>query len=146
MNYLITLLLLTIAAVCAAQTVRRVPVDVAHSGKDSVGQRIAFELREGIRGSQSMRLAAANEANPRIVVNLVSIDGNDDSPGNSTNLAFVVAYDSSELAFLGLLITASVQTCGTRRTQECARTLLSDIDAALEQMKRQQPAHYARLR
>jgi hypothetical protein len=66
-----------------AQSTTKIPVSVNHSGDDNVGQRYAFELREVIRGSHSMRLISDNEADPRIAISVVTIDGNSRSPGNS---------------------------------------------------------------
>jgi hypothetical protein len=127
-----------------AQT-QRSPIVVEHSGKDSVGQRLAFELREVIRASQSMRLVTAREASPRIVIYLITIENNQAVPGTATTAAMTIAYDSDASAALGNLLTTVVQNCGTKRTQECARDLAADIDQELEKLRKDWPTMWGRL-
>lgn len=118
----------------------RSPVVVEHAGQDSVGQRLAYELREVIRASQSMRLVTASEADPRIVVYLVTIETSRSSPGSSTSAAMTVAYDSDALSLRGYLLTTVVQNCGTQRTQECARDLAASVDEQLEKVRKDWPS------
>lgn len=130
----------------AAQTQMRVPVVVAHSGQDDVGQRVAYELREGIRASQSMRLAADAEVDARITVHLVSLDDNRQNPGHASSLAAVYAFDANELPHLGYLLTVFVQNCGIQRTQDCARNLLAYLDREIESLRNKHPGNYSRLK
>lgn len=134
--------LLLACAVAFAQAAKRIPVVVEHSGTDAVGQRMAFELREGIRGSQAMRLVADRDANPRITIHLVSIDESSTSPGSASALAIVFAYDSDELPHLGYLLNAYVQTCGTKRTSECARNILAYVDQSIEKVRKDRPKQF----
>lgn len=111
-----------------AQT--KYPVEVAHSGNDSVGTLYAFELREAIRGSNSMQLISES-IEPRIKVSVVSIDTDTDTPdrGFSSAIAITVLYDSLEVPLGGAHLTTIVQICGRDRAATCARTLLSRIDS-----------------
>ena len=129
----------------SAQSSPRAAVVVAHTGDDVVGQRVAFELREGIRASQAMRLVTEAEANPRFTVHMVSQDESSNAPGVSSNIAITFAYDANDLPHLGYFITTYVQSCGTNRTQQCARNLLSHIDRSLEKLRRELPQQYLRL-
>jgi hypothetical protein len=140
----IAILLASIASF--AQPTKRIPVVVEHSGKDAVGQGLAFELREGIRGSQGMKLVTDDEASPRIKVHIVSIESNSSSPGTGSSMAIVLAYDSDTLPHLGYLLTAYIQNCGTKRTTECARNILASVDQSIEDVRKNQPKHYELLK
>ena len=124
----------------SSPSLARTPVVVDHVGKDSVGQRLAYELREVIRGSQSMRLVTAKESDPRIVIHLITIDTLSSSPGNGTSAAMTVAYDSDNLSLRGYLLTTVVQNCGSQKTQECARNLAASIDDELEYVRKDWPS------
>ena len=139
------LLLCSSARWASAQPSPRAAVVVTHTGEDPVGQKIAFELREGIRGSQAMRLVTENEASYRFTVHLVSQDENANSSGLSSGLAVTFAYDANDLPHLGYLITTYVQACGANKTQQCAWNLLAYIDRSLEKLRRDSPQQYQRL-
>jgi hypothetical protein len=124
----------------------RSPVVVEHAGEDTLGQRLAYELREVIRASQSMRLVTTAEADPRIVVYLVTIDTSRSSPGSSTSAAMSVAYDSDALQLRGYLLTTVVLTCGSQRIQECAKDLAASVDEQLEEVRRDWPALWKNLK
>ena len=143
---LVTVLLASFAATASVAQSQRSPVVVEHIGSDSVGQRLAFELREAIRGSQSMRLVTAKEANPRIVVYLITIETTVSNPGALTSAAMTVAYDSDELDARGTFLTTFVQNCGSKRTQECARDLTARVDEELERLRKSWPRLWSALK
>jgi hypothetical protein len=64
--------------ICTAQT--KIAVQVSHSGNDNVGKQYAFELKEAIRGSHSMRMVGDDEYPPRIKVMLVTLDVDERPP------------------------------------------------------------------
>ncbi|MBM3340764.1 MAG: hypothetical protein FJY56_01420 [Betaproteobacteria bacterium] len=121
-----------------AQTVKA-PVELKHSGSDNVGQRLAFELREVIRGSHSMRLVSGREADPRIVVQMVSLEASRSSQGAGTVVAVAITYDGTLIEANGLFLTSVVQNCGSSRVQECARDLAADVDQEIEKLKKNWP-------
>lgn len=60
-----------IFASCALAQAERVPILVDHSGEDSVGQSVAFELKEQIRRSGAFRLIS-DGTQARIVLTLLA--------------------------------------------------------------------------
>ena len=118
----------------------KTPVQVVHSGKDNVGQRLAFELREVIRGSRSMKFVSGPESDPRIVVQLVTQDNNSSSPGNAASVAMAIIYDGKFVEGNGIFLTMIVQNCGSKVTQDCARDLAADIDQEIEKLKTNWPS------
>jgi hypothetical protein len=138
--------LLAGAAVASAQSSHKAPVAIIHSGNDVMGQRLAFEIREVVRGSQSMRLVSINEADPCIVVHLVSVDPTVNNSGMSTAMAVTIAYDSNSIPVNGYLLNTVVQTCGSSRAQDCARGIAGDIDSAIELLHQKWPTLWTRLK
>lgn len=145
-NACLALLLACIATTVNAQAVRKIPVSVEHTGSDSVGEKVVFEFREGLRGSQGMRLVTESEGDARIAVHIVSQDENDRNPGTSSSMAIVLALDAIDIPHRGYLLRVSVHSCGSSRTQQCARSILANTDKAIERLRRDYPGHYARLR
>lgn len=146
MRILFTAFILLVTSLCTFAQNERLPVELSHTGEDVVGQRLAFEVREAIRGSQGMRLVTRSEADPRIVVSLVTIEGSSGNRGASTAAAITIALDGNRYPLAGLYLVTVVQTCGTNRVRECARDIAGDIDSQLEFLKREWPSYAAELR
>ena len=133
------------AGTVLAQPAARTPVEVLHSGRDSVGVRLAFEVRESIRGSNGMRLVTASEVDARLVLHIVTIEGTS-TPGISTAASVSLTYDTKSIPLNGFFITSFVQTCGNNRTRECGRDLTADIDGEMEKLRRDWPSLARELR
>ena len=143
-----TFLLLLASGFSFAQS-KKVPVAVTHSGDDSVGEGIAFALKEAVRGSQSFRLVDDEVApkQPRIVVHMVSID-TDEYPrqrGLSSSIATVIVFDSIETPGFGIYLTMLVQYCGRDKIDPCAKTILPKIDREIEKLRTSWPALWKKL-
>jgi hypothetical protein len=117
------------SAVCAAQ---KFPVIVRHSGDDSVGKLYAYEFRELVRGSHGMRLITEDAyLHPHIRVDVVSHDSSVGAAGQRSALAATIVYDALDIPMRGVLIAAYVQTCGSSRAAECAKSLLVEVDQGI---------------
>jgi hypothetical protein len=95
-------------------------VEVLHTGNDSVGQAIAFYLKEALRASQSFELINDSRS-PRIVVHVVTVDTDDPNRGVSSSIATSVVYDSLDVPLQGLFLSAQVQYCGRSRVESCEK-------------------------
>ena len=140
----LALVLVGIAPSCFAQAGQKISVVVEHAGIDDVGQQLAFELRELIRGSQGMRLVVASEADPRVVAHVVTAVGL--TAGKSTATSVSVVYDSANVPLRGYFMTSSVQICGSTRTHDCARSIVAEIDAAIQDIRKSAPSLWNQLR
>src|SRR5262245_5422851 len=123
-------LFLLVPAICMAQA-KRIPVAIGHSGNDSVGQGVAFALKEAIRGSQSISFVDYETLpkKPTIVVNLVSVESYSEK-GVSSAIGVTVIYDSPEMPGLGIYLSSSVLHCGKDRVESCGKNILPNIDRA----------------
>jgi hypothetical protein len=137
--FVVLLSFLAIVEVCSAQTQRKVPVEVRHSGKDSLGQRYAFEVKEAIRASQGMRLVTESDPGARIVAKFVTLEASEDRPGISTMISTTYVFDSQWVALFGFHITSTVEVCGYLRISECVRSTLTDIDRAISTVRTSAP-------
>ena len=130
----------------ASAQVDRMPVELDHSGDDVVGQQLAFELREAIRGSSAMRLVVRGESAPSFVVSLVTVESFKSSPGTGTAAAVLLLVDGNGYPLRGFHVGALVQTCGANRVQDCARQLVAQIDGMIEYVKKDWPSLAAKIK
>jgi len=123
-----SLLAILFLSVCFAfaQNPKRIPVSVLHSGDDQIGQRYAFALKEAIRRSQSFKFVnyESMPTSPRLVVYLSSVDSFTDK-GVSSAIALSIAYDSSEVAGQGILLSTNVINCGRTMVDTCVQNDLA---------------------
>lgn len=115
-------LLVISAALWAFNTFAQAPVEISSISQDSVGQRLAFVVKERVRSSSSMSLIL--DGRPRVHLKLVTLEGNTSNPGDYTVYSAVWVWDSQKLG-LPLYLTSSAGYCGTSRIQECAETLVA---------------------
>lgn len=118
-------------------TGQKYPVQVSHYGNDQVGRVFSFELREGIRGSQSMLLTESPDI-ARIRIVIVSIESGDSS--SSSALAKTILYDSPEVPLSGLYLTTIVHVCGRSRVGSCVRATMADIDTHVSRLRSASPS------
>ena len=129
-----------LSAPIAAQTERKVPVEVHYSGKDELGNRYAAELREAIRASEALKLG-----DPTGIAILGAYITSVELEASQVAVSTTITYDEAGLPFKYLL-GGSVQVCGRNRLQACARTDLADIDKAVHSLKSENPDMWAKLK
>jgi len=138
------LIFLLAPSLCLAQAAKKIPVAVTHDGDDQVGQSLAFALKEAIRGSQSFFLVDHDTLpeSPRIVVRMVSLDLklSSEQPGLDSAIAIVIVYDSLQTPGNGVYITSTIQLCGRKQVEFCAKRRLPDIDWAVESLRKTEPS------
>lgn len=132
-------ILLALHCFSASAQPERAPVELSHSGSDEVGNRLAFEIREVLRSTQGLRLVTETEADPRLVIHLVTTDAGTTATGVSTAASITIAYEGRLVEINGYFMTSRVQVCGRSRTQECARDIVASVDTALQRLRRDWP-------
>jgi hypothetical protein len=100
-------------------------VEVSATTSDTVGQRLVFALKEGIRRSSSLALSF-DQSKPRIQVNVVTLDQSTSTPGNSTVYAVVILWNNPAQLF-PFYLTQYVGHCGSSRVVECADGLVAGV-------------------
>lgn len=101
------------------------PVEIIQTTGDTVGQRLVYYVKEGIRASNSMTLAF-DEKTPRMQVEIVTIDQNPANPGYSTAYSFVVLWENPNQPF-PFYLNQYVGYCGANRVRACADDLVANI-------------------
>jgi hypothetical protein len=112
---------------------RPFPIDVRHTGDDSVGGRIAFEVKEVIAKSAILRRVEGSL--PHYELLLVST-------GDTSNSA--VSYVLVERRYasldgrrgLGTYISSGVAQCGASRVESCARSIVAETANNIEKWVR----------
>jgi hypothetical protein len=143
--YGIILVLLLMPSISFSQA-SRVRVAVTHSGDDAVGRTMAFALKEAIRGSQSFVLFEHDYKNPTILVRMVSVEAHAGEKGISSAVAIVIAYDSVNTPASGILLELVVRACGRDRAVGCGKDILSYIDQSTEDLRRNNPDLWQKVR
>ena len=72
---------------------KKVAIEILHTGKDPLGKRLAYLVKEGIKQSARLRLANNNETRLRIY--LVSVDVFEKNPGKATACGWTATLKNS---------------------------------------------------
>jgi hypothetical protein len=129
-------------APCLAQS-SKLSVAILHTGEDPAGERLAYEIREAIRRSAAYELAPLEKST--LQVQLVTIDTQDKGSrlyGNATAAAtaftvsnFIPYEAHNPQTWLPIFLTATIQTCGIRALEDCAKSTLAVLDKEVEHYK-----------
>jgi hypothetical protein len=111
----------------AAAATRVQGIEVHHDGDDPVGVKLAFQVRELIRRTASMRI---QETGTRFVVYLVTSDVAVSNGGRETVYGVTwVFYDGETRLYL--YIVSGVGAVSTDRIDSAAATIVANTDAAI---------------
>ena len=135
----------------AAQDKVPVILETTVAPGDSLGQQFAFETKEAIRGSHGFRLVefrpieGERDHNSQPYINLFLIVLKH-SHRNEISVANIFTYDHFDMPLDGAFITGVVQICSADAVQRCARSLLADLDRAVQILRRRMPQVMKNLR
>ncbi len=119
---------LVFAAGSAVAESPKTPVSVSATTEDSIGSRLAFTIREGIRRSASMELV--DEARYAFVrIHLVTLNP-DASKGKELWTAYSIVWTRSFKKYPSFeqYLTQTVGTCGADRLEECGASIIARTD------------------
>ena len=128
----------------AAQTLLRLaPLEtyVDHSGSDTVGQQLAYQVREILARSKIYPLAQTSDR-ADVVIHLATMDLDDPAaPGRASAVAFALTYDFQAIlnrpeAIKQLrFVNNGVLLVGRQKVLEIAGSIVSQVDASMRSMK-----------
>ena len=129
------LMLLALAVTASAQEGKSyLPVHLySQCDNDSVGQRLAFKVREGLRRSSSMKVADSY-GDSVIQMSLVCLDPSAGERGSVSRYSYSITFLNTK-GYYDYQLTHGVGNCGTRRVDECADGLVADIDSEVGKLK-----------
>lgn len=111
----------------------KIPVIVnSQCDSDSVGQRLVYRTREGIR--QSSRMTEATDYNSSVVqLELICLDPLRDEAGSISRYSYAItAYNTD--GYYDYFITYGVGSCGSSRVSECAESRIATLDQAIDDL------------
>lgn len=85
-----TAVLLVVLSLVAISANAQIPVEVLNTSNDTVGQRLVYYLKEGIRTSSSMTLTFDERVRMQVMV--VTLDQDSRNPGYSTAYSVVLVW------------------------------------------------------
>ena len=100
---------------------------------DTVGQRLAYKVREGLRRSSSMKVADSY-SDSVIQMSLVCLDPSAGENGSVSRYSYSITFLNTK-GYYDYQLTHGVGNCGTRRVDECADGLVADIDSEVGELK-----------
>ncbi len=132
-------LCLLLPAICVAQS-KKISVAVNHAGEDSIGQAVAFALKEAIRGSQGFVLVETNAKTPRIMIVSQSVEALVAPQKNRVSaIAYSIIYYRTKTPGVGIFLGINVQSCGPEIIEFCAKQILPAIDRAVDFLRSHDP-------
>lgn len=113
----------------------QVKVHVISTADDTVGSRLVFGIREGIRRSSGMELVSL-ESDALVTIRIVTIDpsANTESAGHQTVYSMVVTAKTMHETPVDMYLENIVGHCGARRVSECADGLVAATDKWAEKV------------
>jgi hypothetical protein len=126
--------------VARADEEKRFAVQVDHTGEDLVGQRLAYEIREAIRGSHAYQLEQSPEA--IFTIHLVTLDPDDGNKGLRSIAAITITmrnfvpYEANNpQTWMPMYMNTEVVIVGSNQLKSMAHSIIADFDVAVEQVK-----------
>lgn len=108
------------------------PIMVEHTGSDTLGKRLVYELKEEIKKSESMKLSLKDELG--IMVSIVTINSNKENTGNQTIYSIVWTWNVPAKHIFPYYLTSSVGYCGSYVINETAKDLVASTYEQSERM------------
>jgi hypothetical protein len=132
-------LCLLLPSIAIAQS-KKIPIAVSHEGDDSIGQAVAFALKEAIRGSQGFVLVETNAKIPKIMIVAESVEALV-APlnGRVSAIAYSIIYYRTKGPGAGIFLGIKVQSCGPEIIESCAKQILPAVDQATDFLRRHDP-------
>ncbi|RUO38134.1 hypothetical protein CWE13_00325 [Aliidiomarina shirensis] len=111
------------------------PVYVSHSGDDSVGSRVAFNVRNLVRSSPHLKLS--NDTNePHFGFYLISTPLDSEYASSASAFSLVFTFDPGTNRYAERLLTAMVGRCGSSRVASCAEDYVANLDEEITKFER----------
>lgn len=100
---------------------------------DSVGQRLAFRIKEELSTSTSMTAADSYDASV-VQVSLVCLNPTIQESGSVSRYSYQVTLLNLK-GFYDFALTHGVGACGGQRVAECAEGIVANIDQAVSELR-----------
>lgn len=116
-------------------TEAQIPVYLnAQCANDTVGQRIAYNIRERLRQSSSMKNVDSLDSS-EISVSFLCASPDESVSGHLSTYAYAVKVANFKGPY-DYHISLRSGRCGTNRVEECAELVVSDIDSDIVEVVR----------
>jgi hypothetical protein len=148
-RFLSTCLLLVAFVLSGAATAQtpKIPVAVNHTGDDSVGQRLAFSVREVVRASRGYDLAQGPGSMFRI--GLVTLNPENSRGSQNIWTAAAITFtmrnlnsfdDRNPQTWYPIHLETYIVTVGSGRIEDQAKSIVAALEAAIEEYRKDSKA------
>lgn len=103
---------------------------VSYTGDDTVGQGIAYSLREAVASSYQHKLVYTEE-DAGFVIILVTVSDDDDAVASYSAVLTMPQLDHKGFRYF---ITSIAGNCGRQRVTSCGKNILSSFDKDIQEI------------
>ena len=107
-----------------------VPVEIFHDGRDQIGTKLVYQIKEIIRQTSGLRLTNSNEN--RIVVHILTMELECVKPGTLSIYGYTIAAKGK--GDYEILLYHSIGACGSKFIDSQAKQLVAVIDEQAEHL------------
>jgi phage-related protein len=112
-----------------AITAQKVAVEIIHEGSDSIGSRVIYQIKEGIRSSGGLRLSTTDE--PKYIIYIISKES-----GLAKNCSIIgVSITFSQANYtVKFYLNSIILECGENKIKQAAEIIISTIDETITKL------------
>jgi hypothetical protein len=125
---------LTLLFIGSALNAEVYPIDVEHSGSDSVGESLAFQVREVIRKSEGYNLV--HGVVPCFEINIITLDDDPDGRGNATTYSVVFLARLEGATVYPFYLTGLVGYAGRSQIRNVAEDIVAQLDGVIADLSK----------
>jgi len=134
MKWFVGFLVFIVCSVALAQENKKLPINLSFQcDEDTVGLRVAYKIREGVRRSSSMRIADSY-SDSLIQMSLVCLNPDTGESGNVSYYSYAITFVNRN-GYYDYQLRHGVGTCGRLRVDECAGNIVATIDNEIDRLK-----------
>lgn len=106
------------------------PIKITSSANDLVGSNLVNAIKKEIEESPSLRIT--NEDEVSLGLNIVTLDGDNNHPGNSTRYVKTTVWNVPEPSQRNHMFQGG--TCGLKMVDQCAQGIVANLHKEAERL------------
>lgn len=136
MKVIVISIFIVVATKCPSyaqeHSIVKVPIEVDSLSDDSVGERLAFQLRERIRQSTGYSLTSANE--PHMVLVLRTMDR--DCLGKNKSTIYSIVWTFKKDSVIRFYVDSAIGLAGDDVIEKAAEGIIARTDSMMESARK----------
>jgi hypothetical protein len=101
---------------------------------DTVGQRLIYRIREGVRRSSAMKLTESY-IDSTVQIGLVCLDPGLSEKGYVSRFSYAISFLNHK-GYYDYHLSHGIGACGSSRVDQCADDIVADLDMEIGKLRR----------